>query len=476
MSLLFGNFDSGKRTSLWKVPLEQVAENDWGNGVRFIFANTGNGLVRPYYARQVNKTAYLFFTTIENHEAPQGNQAVGHVCDFCAVLLGGAIFEQQGHYWLLKSKNLFLDTIGSHGKPPEDRRLREWATGLHGLEIVDETRDPDLSAKTTSFFGFHGNELYRVFNINTASNDCILLENPDRLGYDANYDCKDQKGDIEFIASHDSKGVFDLEFRSATKFRYGSIATSVSRYVFSGNRYFDEVGLPLNQHDLVEKAKNGSPESAFLIGCIFRDGQAGVPRNYVNAKYWHEKAANLSDSSPLAGDALSEIGVMYQHGSGVSVDLQKALDLLEDADRRGSDIGAYNLGYTYYFGIGVKANYETAKELYIRAADRGLPLAATALGHMYEEGQGVDRDDLEARKWYDRAAQMPKVLMAGSSLQTIQTTEAMTGGDSQQIKNRYYEGNSQFVDTPEVKRLRDKAVKDIERSQDHVRQILGTQK
>ena len=66
--------------------------------------------------------------------------------------------------------------------------------------------------------------------------------------------------------------------------------------------------------------------------------------------------------------------------------------------------GQYNLGMVYEHGRGVTQDYAQAVKWYRLAAEQGLADAQYRLGSMYDEGRGVKQDYAEAAIWYRVAA------------------------------------------------------------------------
>jgi hypothetical protein len=63
------------------------------------------------------------------------------------------------------------------------------------------------------------------------------------------------------------------------------------------------------------------------------------------------------------------------------------------------------LGYKYEFGTGVTPNIQTAIDWYCRAIAHGNPRALNNLGILYEQGIGVPRDIVAARDLWRQSAE-----------------------------------------------------------------------
>jgi TPR repeat protein len=105
---------------------------------------------------------------------------------------------------------------------------------------------------------------------------------------------------------------------------------------------------------------------------------------------------------PLAdqGDPRAQnlLGEMYDFGSGVSKDPDKAVELYTMAARQGFAESQF------YLGQKSKEPAEAA-EWYLKAAQQGFPNAEDLLAALYASGgKGFPRDDAQAAYWWHQAA------------------------------------------------------------------------
>ena len=114
-----------------------------------------------------------------------------------------------------------------------------------------------------------------------------------------------------------------------------------------------------------------------------------------------DRAATF-DKKCAAGDLEScrQLGVMYQDGTGVSVDSRRATQLFNQACNGGNVAACNNLGLNLAEGIGVDRNAARAIDVYQKACDGGVLLACRNLGLMLRDGHGGATPDLP------RAAQL----------------------------------------------------------------------
>jgi localization factor PodJL len=110
----------------------------------------------------------------------------------------------------------------------------------------------------------------------------------------------------------------------------------------------------------LQKAANlGYAPAQFYLAKLYEDGQAGLPKDLVEARRWTERAA-------------------------------------EGGDRK----AMHNLALYSFEGVGGPKNLTNAAEWFRRASDLGLVDSQYNLARLYEEGFGVAQNPAEAYKWY----------------------------------------------------------------------------
>ncbi|HEY1811538.1 MAG TPA: tetratricopeptide repeat protein [Kofleriaceae bacterium] len=102
-----------------------------------------------------------------------------------------------------------------------------------------------------------------------------------------------------------------------------------------------------------------------------------------------DHAATL-DKKCAAGDLEScrQLGVMYQDGTGVSVDVRRATQLFGQACSGNNFSACNNYALNLSEGIGVDRNAARAIDIYQKACDGGFSLACRNLGLMLRDGHG----------------------------------------------------------------------------------------
>ena len=111
-----------------------------------------------------------------------------------------------------------------------------------------------------------------------------------------------------------------------------------------------------------------------------------------------DSAVRIADEMAKDGDncGYAVMGVYYEKGEGVPVDIAKALEYYLKAD----DIPPvqYQLGKLYQDGELVPMNTNVAYAMFKKAVDNEYPPAYAELAHCYMNGYGVETDFAEARR------------------------------------------------------------------------------
>ena len=90
--------------------------------------------------------------------------------------------------------------------------------------------------------------------------------------------------------------------------------------------------------------------------------------------------------------ALNLIGIIYNYGYGVEVDIDKSLKYYTEAANFNNPDAQFNIGQLYFKGDVVGKNYGEALKWYNVSSNNGYSLAKLQLGTMYSKGYGVDLD------------------------------------------------------------------------------------
>lgn len=145
-------------------------------------------------------------------------------------------------------------------------------------------------------------------------------------------------------------------------------------------------------------AARGSAAAMSDIGGLYQQG-SGVPQDYAKAMRWYRQAADKGEPS-----AQNQVGWLYQQGLGVRQDYGEAMRWYRRAADGGSKEAENNIGYLYMRGWGIPRDPAEAMRWWKRSADKGHDVAMYNIGALYENGWGTAQNYVEAMYWYRRAA------------------------------------------------------------------------
>ena len=141
---------------------------------------------------------------------------------------------------------------------------------------------------------------------------------------------------------------------------------------------------------LVEK---GNALAQYQIGLLYQHGK-GVSKNLVKATTWYRLAAEQNLAL-----AQSNLGNLYLSGRGVKRDFKKALYWSKRAAFQGEVTAQTRLAFILRYGKGTKRNVPESLIWYTKAAEQGYAPAQNALATIYANGKIVRRSYLLALKW-----------------------------------------------------------------------------
>ena len=128
-------------------------------------------------------------------------------------------------------------------------------------------------------------------------------------------------------------------------------------------------------------------------------------KDYEKSLEWMKRAAVDLNSSAAYGN----VGRTYYYGIGVKKDYGEAVFWYEKAAETGDTSG---LAQCYFYGNGKEKDYGKAMELYLQGLDSGvIKLGTNAnpgiwyIATMYRDGLGVEQDHAAALEWYEKGAE-----------------------------------------------------------------------
>lgn len=148
----------------------------------------------------------------------------------------------------------------------------------------------------------------------------------------------------------------------------------------------------------IDAANGGNTQAQLSLGVMYETGQ-NVELDIVEAVRWYRTAARNGEV-----DAQLSLGLLYQKGDALKADPVEAVRWFRLAADQGHADAQQTLGYFYESGTGVVADIAEAARWYERAANQGRVAAQNNLGRLYQLGSGVPKDLDKAIYWYEKAA------------------------------------------------------------------------
>jgi hypothetical protein len=141
--------------------------------------------------------------------------------------------------------------------------------------------------------------------------------------------------------------------------------------------------------------ENEVPEAITCLGNAYRHGRFGLVKSDKKAAKIYRRAVELGNVN-----AVRRLGLMYETGSGVKLDMKKAERLYRMAADRGDAIAQDKLAFL----LDAEGKDEEAFRYFALAADQGYGSGELNLGCCYGDGRGTEVDLGKARCWFERAA------------------------------------------------------------------------
>jgi len=150
-----------------------------------------------------------------------------------------------------------------------------------------------------------------------------------------------------------------------------------------------------SDEEMVEREKKrveaGDSQAMYNIGCDYRDEKNGYTQNYTKALELFHRAAELGHSK-----AYNSIGIAYQFGNGVEVDIKKASHYYELSAMMGNASARHNLGSA----VGLNGNMNRALKHYMIAVGGGYAESLTAIQKMHSTGLASKEEYTSALQSY----------------------------------------------------------------------------
>ncbi|MCL2827869.1 MAG: toll/interleukin-1 receptor domain-containing protein [Oscillospiraceae bacterium] len=149
-----------------------------------------------------------------------------------------------------------------------------------------------------------------------------------------------------------------------------------------------------------------------LVAHAYRDGKKGVERDYDKAFSLYQKAVEGGATGNWAGWAEYNLGVFYQYGRTVPVNMQIAAEWYMKSANKNCVGGMARIGLFYEEGLGgLPMDAKMAAYWYLKATQSQDKSGSFAkhnaqyrLGLLYRDGRGVEKDAKKAAEWLKKAA------------------------------------------------------------------------
>lgn len=296
----------------------------------------------------------------------------------------------------------------------------------------------------------------------------------DMKGYKKNLELGASFHDISSLKElgqlYEQGAVFAKQNYSKAASYYYQAATGQSLYKMS-MLYFEgkaaapsEKSMGMALSSMRKSASMGNLDAMEYLGELYLFGNEYVCVNYDSALYFHRQL--LASGSV---EALYKLGVTYEHGLGVSSDIEQAFNYYQQAAESGHglalcsvgefyrkgrnikpngvkamacyekaatgnqhpEVGTYLMGLCFFEGCGVKVNKTKAESYFRRSLDMGYPLACRSLAQLYYDGYAKQPEGYNdsALHFFDLGARMGdvecNVMMGGYYLDSCQFKKAL---------------------------------------------------
>ena len=147
---------------------------------------------------------------------------------------------------------------------------------------------------------------------------------------------------------------------------------------------------------LVEGARIQKTDCYYDLGYLYDE----VLQQYKLAAYYYLQAIEYDHAA-----AESNLGLLFQDGTGVEQSDETAFKLFQSAADKGNPPAMVNLARAYENGTGTPVDYAKAIEWYKTAINKGSDQAIHNLGSMYNKGLGIEKNRQKAISLLQKAAE-----------------------------------------------------------------------
>ncbi len=173
--------------------------------------------------------------------------------------------------------------------------------------------------------------------------------------------------------------------------------------------------------DIIEREANqGKPEFQYLLGKLYKYGEAGVEKSEALSFGWFEKAADAGHAK-----AAFHLAAMFHAGKGCDKSLEKAAKYYQASAEGGDPRAQFTLGSFCQNGTGgLVKSAEKAAKWYKKSALQNNDKAMNNLGVLYYNGDGVKESLERAMFWFKKSKALGN-LFAAQNLEAIIKAEGL---------------------------------------------------
>jgi localization factor PodJL len=195
--------------------------------------------------------------------------------------------------------------------------------------------------------------------------------------------------------------------------------------------------------DLKRAAGLGYPPAEFYLAKLYEGGDAGLPKDVMQARTWTERAAQNGDRK-----AMHNLALYYFEGTGGPKNLAASAQWFQRAANLGLVDSQFNLARLYEGGFGVAQNAAEAYKWYLIAARAGDGESRAAADRMKGQlsADALSTAERAARGFRAETPDEPSTTLAVGS-----TTAGVALAQRALAKLGYYRGPSDGVLTPALK-------------------------
>ena len=159
--------------------------------------------------------------------------------------------------------------------------------------------------------------------------------------------------------------------------------------------------------------KGGNAHAMNNLGFAYRNGILGLTQSSTKASEYYALAAEKGHAT-----ARYNLGYHYYRGTGVEINFNRCVELLEQSAKQGHVKAQFNLSHLYKNGsldnengnpMTIPRNHPLCFKWALAAAKQGNKGGQRYTGDCYTEGWGVELNNASAFEWYMKAAEQEDV-------------------------------------------------------------------